>query len=559
MQMKPLITIIFLVCFIASCNTKPAQFEEKKLAALCRVWGFMKYNHPEVAKGAYNWDSVLLTQIPLIEKAVDWKEANILLLALVKSAGELQPCSNCQAGLMNTSFLKNYDEQWPGNELNLEAALKERLSFIRTNTKVDSFYYAYPSPQTGVAKFDREAVGDSSAFPQKKFRLLALFRYWNAVNYFFAYRYAMDYNWHRVLEESIPSFINAANAVEYNFALLRLSKNINDSHGIFESKTYDSIIGSKHPCFGLMWVEDKFVVNRFFSDSLHKLNEVQLGDIILSINQQPIEIIADSLRKYTRGSNYTVQNRNIHLLLMRSNHDSLKFSIERDGKMIHLTVPSYPIAQMDYALNPADTNPVYQVLPGNIGYVDMGELEERQVDSVKKTLSDTKAIIFDVRNYPKDVWRKLFAWVVPQQKRFVRFTVPNFSHPGVFTEDAETTDAFCGDRTSANNGYTGDVITLVNEITQSRAEFTVMALQMAPKATVIGSQTSGADGNETFITVPGNIKMHFTGLGVYYPNWKETQRIGIEPDVVVKPTLKGIRDGKDEVLQRAVQFIETGK
>lgn len=39
----------------------------------------------------------------------------------------------------------------------------------------------------------------------------------------------------------------------------------------------------------------------------------------------------------------------------------------------------------------------------------------------------------------------------------------------------------------------------------------------------------------------------------------ETQRIGIIPDIEIKTTIKGIQEGKDEVLDRALLFIETGK
>ena len=39
----------------------------------------------------------------------------------------------------------------------------------------------------------------------------------------------------------------------------------------------------------------------------------------------------------------------------------------------------------------------------------------------------------------------------------------------------------------------------------------------------------------------------------------ETQRIGIIPDIEAKPTIKGIQEGRDEVLERAILFIENGK
>ena len=46
-----------------------------------------------------------------------------------------------------------------------------------------------------------------------------------------------------------------------------------------------------------------------------------------------------------------------------------------------------------------------------------------------------------------------------------------------------------------------------------------------------------------------------SGIGVFYPNEKPTQRIGIVPNVEVKPTIEGIRAGRDEVLEEALRQI----
>ena len=86
-----------------------------------------------------------------------------------------------------------------------------------------------------------------------------------------------------------------------------------------------------------------------------------------------------------------------------------------------------------------------------------------------------------------------------------------------------------------------------------------MAFKKAPRATVIGSTTAGADGNVCQISLPGGISTMFSGLGVYYPDGGETQRIGIVPDIEIKPTIKGITDGKDELLEKAIQIINDDK
>ncbi|WP_347050073.1 hypothetical protein [Flavobacterium olei] len=38
----------------------------------------------------------------------------------------------------------------------------------------------------------------------------------------------------------------------------------------------------------------------------------------------------------------------------------------------------------------------------------------------------------------------------------------------------------------------------------------------------------------------------------------EKLKIGIIPDIEVKPTIKGIQEGRDEILERALKFIEMG-
>jgi C-terminal processing protease CtpA/Prc len=80
-----------------------------------------------------------------------------------------------------------------------------------------------------------------------------------------------------------------------------------------------------------------------------------------------------------------------------------------------------------------------------------------------------------------------------------------------------------------------------------------MALRSVPGAMVIGSTTAGADGNTSPIPLPGGLRSLISGIGVFYPDKKPTQQVGIIPDIVVKPTLEGIRAGRDEVLEAAIR------
>jgi hypothetical protein len=51
----------------------------------------------------------------------------------------------------------------------------------------------------------------------------------------------------------------------------------------------------------------------------------------------------------------------------------------------------------------------------------------------------------------------------------------------------------------------------------------------------------------------------FTGHDVRHADGRQLQRVGLTPQILAEPTIAGIRAGKDEVLDRAVQWLRTGR
>jgi C-terminal processing protease CtpA/Prc len=167
-----------------------------------------------------------------------------------------------------------------------------------------------------------------------------------------------------------------------------------------------------------------------------------------------------------------------------------------------------------------------------------------------KRAAGTKGLIVDIRNYPADfVVFTLGTLLVDQSSDFARFTKGDLANPGAFHFTPPVT------LQPQTSRYAGRVIILIDEISQSNAEYTTMALRTAPKAVVIGSTTAGADGNVSAIALPGGLRTMISGIGVFYPDKRPTQRIGIIPDIEAKPTLDGIRAGRDEVLEEGLRQI----
>jgi C-terminal processing protease CtpA/Prc len=107
--------------------------------------------------------------------------------------------------------------------------------------------------------------------------------------------------------------------------------------------------------------------------------------------------------------------------------------------------------------------------------------------------------------------------------------------------------------------YGGRVVVLADGSTQSAAEYVCQLIRSSTTATVVGSPTSGANGGVTRTILPGGIVVNFTAQSVRNHDGTRLQRVGIVPDVEARPTLAGVRAGRDEVLERATALQRDGR
>lgn len=166
-----------------------------------------------------------------------------------------------------------------------------------------------------------------------------------------------------------------------------------------------------------------------------------------------------------------------------------------------------------------------------------------------KQAEGTKGLIIDIRNYPSEAVASLGSHLVNHVTPFARYTIGDLSNPGAFHWSPPVS------LTPSQPHYKGKIVILVDAITQSAAEFDSMAFRAAPGAIVVGSTTAGADGDISTIPLPGGVTTYISGIGVFYPDKQSTQRAGIVPDVVVRPTIASIRAGRDLVLEKAIRLI----
>jgi len=391
-------------------------------------------------------------------------------------------------------------------------------------------------------------------FPDDGYRLLSVYKYWNMIEYFFPNKHLTDKNWKDILKDYIPKFVKAKNELEYELAAIQIIGEINDTHANLwgGGNKIAELRGHNYAPFKAEFVEDKYVVVDYYNPEFSKDAKLKVGDVITHIENKPIQSIVDSLKSYYPSSNESSMLRDISVDLLRSTKNVVSLNYISENKTIQHDLTLYDKKDLNmyrrYKIKPEEK--CFKILDGNVGYITLENIKKEDIPEIKKSFKNTKGIIIDIRNYPSTfVPFSLGSYFLSEPTPFVKFTQGNPNNPGefTFTESLKIPNE--------KEYYNGKLVVLVNEKSQSQAEYTAMAFRAAKNSSIIGSTTAGADGNVSEILLPGGLRTMISGIGVYYPDGTVTQRVGIVPDIVVKPTIEGIKNGKDEILETAIEII----
>jgi C-terminal processing protease CtpA/Prc len=550
-----LVSLCMLVVFgqVYLYGTKNRTLDQTtRLAGLCKVWGLLKYFHQEVAKGEIDWDAVLINAVPAVKAAEDFDSFNQEIDNLIQEAGgidklDYNPQTNAYP---NDELFK-----WIKDHSLFNPEISKKLKTIQKKHDPFNNYYVQYNP-AGTAGFPNEKPYSEPHYPDENYRLLGLFRYWNIINFFFPYRNLTDMDWEDVLEKFIPLFMNVSDKCEYQNVILELAAHINDGHAISNIPYGVSCLEAPlYAPFESRYIESKTIVTRVFPNLMNSPEDFKVGDIILKRDGMDIDEYRQSRRKYTKGSNEPGIQRYINWDILLARTTPFTYTILRNGQVKDVSTPMYNYSLIQEERNAQDSLlEKWEILPGNIGYINMGLLYVPDVYPAVTDLMETRAIIFDLRFHANGTAYSFPYYLFPQATKVVKLTYPSLYYPGIFMDF----DWALGPLENPDY-YKGKVVILVNENTISHGEFSAMILQGAPGAVVVGNQTAGADGNVTYFSVPGGIRSYMSGLGVYYPDGSLAQREGVAVDIEVHPTIPGIQAGRDEELEKTIQFIENSK
>ncbi len=382
--------------------------------------------------------------------------------------------------------------------------------------------------------------------------LLGLFKIWNVIKYFYPHMEYANIHWPSMLKEWIPEVENTQSIEEYFSILSKLTSKLNDSHIRILHKAID--YGNYTIPVKFARINEKVIVVATKSDPNNLELLPDIGDELIKIDGRSVqEIEADWKNKKSVSTEQSFYRflYNLNYISRGKKNSEVKLTIRKNdiNKIISLKRTTYRRIWNE----PTDTTQS-KFLENNIGYINLMRIHNLEsMDSTLVNLINTDGLVFDMRGYPRFSAQYLIKRISDKPVKSGIFNIPVLTVPDTLKRTWATVQY--NFEPHADIYYEKPIVVLIDENAQSKAEDFCIYLKNADRVTFVGSATTGTNGNTTYIHLPAGGKLRFTGSRVKYADGSRFQNIGIVPDVEVKPTIKGIIEGRDEVLEKGIEVL----
>lgn len=554
MKLKFFISTIFIILInnVFSQNIS----NNDKYYQIGLIWGILKYQDPELSKGKKNCDFELLKFLEETKKITSQSDLNLYFLNYLSKQNE----KNIQNKVKNeANFFKNKNYSWIDKK-KLGEELYQKLISISNN--ISGNYYVKTNSLNKMLDFENEKKIIQFDYKNPNHRLLLLFKYWNVINYWNVNKYLIDEDWLDILNNAIPECLNIKSKLEFELFKSKLIAKLQDSHSYYCSPIVNDTLFRYKPFFSVKNVNDSLVVNAVFNKRLASINNIDLGDVITTIEGKSIHYQLENKLKpliSTSNSNFL---KKWSTFLFYSPVDSIKVRVTKKDLSTHEKyIKLYKnLKEEDPISFKSDYPDKRFFINKNIYYLSLLDVNSKELKNIFEEIKNTKALILDLRNYPKNLKPGDMAhYLYKEKKVFIKILFPIEKMPSVGEYDGKAPLNLINNpfELGATNDkyYRGKVILLVNKNTQSWAEYLGMEIQASENCLTLGEQTAGSVMNIVSFDMGDGTIVNFSGLGAYYPDNTPAQKKGLKIDQIISESAMGY--SPDTYLNKTLKIINT--
>ena len=295
------------------------------------------------------------------------------------------------------------------------------------------------------------------------------------------------------------------------------------------------------------WVENQVVI------TASEVPELKRGDILISVNGLDARQVLVEGEKQISGSPWLRRHRALNILGSSYYQANSLLVAEREGKKYRSEIKMKgeiknmfmnPLLEMD-----CEHYRIKELEPG-IFYVNLYHLDTEIFELHLQELSSAKAVIYDYRWGGSEGIYSLVPHLVDTIVDSPWWHIPNVIYPN--REQMKFT-RFNWQLRPEEPVFHSKSLFITSACVVSSGETMIGLLRHANRIITVGGTTAGCNGNTNYIILPNGYRIMFTGMKVLKQDGSQHHLVGYPPDYPVERTLQGVRDGRDEVLEKALE------
>ena len=387
-------------------------------------------------------------------------------------------------------------------------------------------------------------------FSQRSVRIANVIIFWNVIQHFHPYYDDFKFKWNKPLFEALSLASEAKTKQELHRAIKRMLSNTNDGHSSASENKGGlgiSIIYNKPIHFD--WIENSLAVK---SISGNLQNKIAVGNIVLKINGLNVDSLMQVSIKHISTGNITTKYkfaaRDILYYFERSAPLNLLF-IDSTG-----TEKTAVLDLMKKENTSSVKSESITELSKGYYHVNLREINGKEFKEKLPKLENANGIIFDIREYPSyKTHRRIFPHITKSELTSGLWLKPVIRFPNHYNIQYDTATTW---KIKPLLPYlSAPKVFLIGPNAISYAESCIEIIDHYKLGTIIGENSAGTNGDMN-LSATKTMLMGWTGRRVLKRNGGKFNEIGITPNIIVKPTTKGIREGRDEVLEKALEILK---
>jgi hypothetical protein len=366
---------------------------------------------------------------------------------------------------------------------------------------------------------------------------------WTIFQHFFPYFDVVKTDWQAELPKALRAAAEDPDGAAFGHTLRRMTAALKDGHVRVSGLDGEQAI----PSLLLRMVDGRVRVTY----STGAATAVPKGSEILSIDGKPAEARLAQLRAEISAASEGWMNARLEKELLSGAKASKVAIVYRtfDGLQGEALIPR---DQNPWAFERTDHPAKVQELSPDIWYLDIGRIEEKEFIEALPKLASAKGVIIDLRGYPR-MSPRFLQHLTDKTLRSARWNIPIITQPDGAAWQWDDKRQWSLEPMTPR--IAGKVAFLTGGGAISYAETCMGIVEAYKLAEIVGEPTAATNGNINPFTLPGGYWVSWTGMKVLKQDGAIHHGVGIRPTVPVSPTAKGLAEGRDEVLDRAIEIV----